>query len=202
MRRKIIVTCIALHSDRYILYYFQLNIKPIFWKMHENYLLIPASHSKIYSTGWSIGSNISGHSVLLRSYDQSTVDSFIYPYPSGLIHWYWGNLMIALLQMKYPWEISVKTQQNTTKHEPCAYFLKYSVRQYNYILSWRTGVITINDDVSVTVQPAHCVPRHDIDFIISIYRYPSTTHFYCTEITYVYKPFFRTALAMYTPVQK
>ena len=43
----------------------------------------------------------------------------IYPYPSGLLHWHWGNY-IAPVPVKQPWRIWVKllntkSQPNTTK---------------------------------------------------------------------------------------
>ena len=62
----------------------------------------------------------------------------IFPYPSGLLHWHCGNLMIAPVPAKQPWWIWINTscefimndcitttKQSTTK--PCAYFLGYTV---------------------------------------------------------------------------
>ena len=62
----------------------------------------------------------------------------IFPYPSGLHHWHWGNLTIAPVPAKQPWWIWINTsyefimndcitttKQSTTK--PCAYFLGYTV---------------------------------------------------------------------------
>ena len=62
----------------------------------------------------------------------------IFPYPSGLLHWHWGNLTIAPVPAKQPWWIWINTscefiindcitttKQSTTK--PCAYFLGYTV---------------------------------------------------------------------------
>ena len=62
----------------------------------------------------------------------------IFPYPSGLLHWYCGNLTIAPVPAKQPWWIWINTscecimsdcktttKQSTTK--PCAYFLEYTV---------------------------------------------------------------------------
>ena len=62
----------------------------------------------------------------------------IFPYPSGLLHWHWGNLTIAPVPAKQPWWIWINTscefimndcitttKQSTTK--PCAYFLRYTV---------------------------------------------------------------------------
>ena len=62
----------------------------------------------------------------------------IFPYPSGLLHWYCGNLTIAPVPAKQPWWIWINTscefimndcitttKQSTTK--PCAYFLGYTV---------------------------------------------------------------------------
>ena len=49
----------------------------------------------------------------------------IYPYfSSGLLHWHWGNPMIAPVPVKLPWSIWAKStyqpRQNKTKHEPHA----------------------------------------------------------------------------------
>ena len=62
----------------------------------------------------------------------------IFPYPSGLLHWHYGNLTIAPVPAKQPWWIWITTscefimndcitttKQSTTK--PCAYFLGYTV---------------------------------------------------------------------------
>ena len=62
----------------------------------------------------------------------------IFPYPSGLLHWHYGNLTIAPVPAKQPWWIWINTscefimndcitttKQSTTK--PCAYFLGYTV---------------------------------------------------------------------------
>ena len=62
----------------------------------------------------------------------------IFPYPSGLLHWHFGNLTIAPVPAKQPWWIWINTscefilndsitttKQSTTK--PCAYFLGYTV---------------------------------------------------------------------------
>ena len=75
----------------------------------------------------------------------------IFPYPSDLLHWHWGNLTIAPVPAKQPWWIWINTscefimndyitttKQSTTK--PCAYFLGYTVvaifkRQNVYMLS-------------------------------------------------------------------
>ena len=56
----------------------------------------------------------------------------IFPYPSGLLHWHWGNLTIAPVPAKQPWWIWINTscefimkdcitttKQSTTK--PCAF---------------------------------------------------------------------------------
>ena len=62
----------------------------------------------------------------------------VFPYPSGLLRWHCGNLMIAPVPAKQPWWIWINTscefimndcitttKQSTTK--PCAYFLGYTV---------------------------------------------------------------------------
>ena len=64
----------------------------------------------------------------------------IFPYPSGLLHWHFGNLTIAPVPAKQPWWIWINTsgefmmndcitttKQSTTK--PCAYFLGYTVHR-------------------------------------------------------------------------
>ena len=61
-----------------------------------------------------------------------------FPYPSGLLHWHWGNLTIAPVPAEQAWWIWINTscefimndcitttKQSTTK--PCAYFLGYTV---------------------------------------------------------------------------
>ena len=67
----------------------------------------------------------------------------IFPYPSGLLHWYCSNLTIAPVPAKQPWWIWINTsfefimndcitttKQSTTK--PCAYFLGYTVLSFRY----------------------------------------------------------------------
>ena len=68
----------------------------------------------------------------------------IFPYPSGLLHWYCGNLTIAPVPAKQPWWIWINTscefimndciattKQSTTK--PCAYFLGYTVPLFHHL---------------------------------------------------------------------
>ena len=65
----------------------------------------------------------------------------IFPYPSGLLHWHCGNLMIVPVPAKQPWWVWINTscelimndcittnKQSTT--QPCAYFLGYPVIQH------------------------------------------------------------------------
>ena len=80
----------------------------------------------------------------------------IFQYPSGLLHWHWGNLTIAPVPAKQPWWIWINTscsfimndcitttKQSTTN--PCAYFLGYTVDTrnvtypYGDIHTWKTG---------------------------------------------------------------
>ena len=80
----------------------------------------------------------------------------IFPYPSGLLHWHWGNLTIAPMPAKQPWWIWINTscefimndcitttKQSTTK--PCAYFLGYTVYDENWklfsVLCWQVKVL-------------------------------------------------------------
>ena len=58
----------------------------------------------------------------------------IFPYSSGLLHWHWGNHMIAPVPVKQPQRNMDKiyphfttTQHNTTNLEPSAYFLGCTV---------------------------------------------------------------------------
>ena len=59
------------------------------------------------------------------------------PYPSGLLHWHWGNHMIAPVSVKQPWRIWVNatrtdniatTKQSTTK--PCTYCMEYTAHLF------------------------------------------------------------------------
>ena len=76
----------------------------------------------------------------------------IFPYPSGLLHWHCGNLMIAPVPAKQPWWIWINTswefimndcitttKQSTTK--PCAYFLGYTVWQ---ISAWHVSFLSMH----------------------------------------------------------
>ena len=78
------------------------------------------------------------HTVFALLYFVVVIHWLIYPYPSGLLHWHCGNLMIAPVPAKQPWWIWINTsfefiindyiittKQSTTK--PCAYFLGYTV---------------------------------------------------------------------------
>ena len=75
----------------------------------------------------------------------------IFPYPSGLLHWHWGNLTIAPVPAKQPWWIWINTscefimndcitttKQSTTN--PCAYFLEYTACIFVRVLGY-TGLI-------------------------------------------------------------
>ena len=79
----------------------------------------------------------------------------IFPYPSGLLHWHWGNLTIAPVPAKQSWWIWINTSCEfimndcitTTKQstiKPCAYFLGYTVLKYPYISIPKThkGILT------------------------------------------------------------
>ena len=68
----------------------------------------------------------------------------LYPYPSGLLHWHWGNHMIAPVPVKQPWRIWANgfyinlqwtfyittTKQSTAK--PCANFMGYNLSLFIY----------------------------------------------------------------------
>ena len=38
---------------------------------------------------------------------------WFYPYPSRLLHWHWGNLMIAPVPVKQPWRIWINATQES-----------------------------------------------------------------------------------------
>ena len=82
-----------------------------------------------------------GH-MFLNAFSALQMIQFIFPYPSGLLHWHCGNLTIAPVPAKQPWWIWINTscefimndcitttKQSTTK--PCAYFLGYTVPNHN-----------------------------------------------------------------------
>ena len=56
-----------------------------------------------------------------------------YPYFSGLLHWHWGNHLIAPVPVKQPWRVWVNVIHFSTKIEKynhnklCAYFMGYTV---------------------------------------------------------------------------
>ena len=54
---------------------------------------------------------------------------FIYPYHSGLLHWHWGNHMIAPVPVKQPWKICVITDcryHHNISSVKCLPFIKAS----------------------------------------------------------------------------
>ena len=78
------------------------------------------------------------HTVLALLCFVVVIHWLIFPYPSGSLHWHYGNLTIAPVPAKQPWWIWINTscefimndcitttKQSTTK--PCAYFLGYTV---------------------------------------------------------------------------
>ena len=95
----------------------------------------------------------------------------IFPYPSGLLHWYCGNLMIAPVPAKEPWWIWINTscefiindcitttKQSTTK--PCAYFLGYTVcvlyANCDAIYNGRMGHITLVASTGTAILLPYC----------------------------------------------
>ena len=40
----------------------------------------------------------------------------IYPYPSSLFHWYWGNQTVVPVSSKQPWRLRVNEPHHTTKN--------------------------------------------------------------------------------------
>ena len=43
------------------------------------------------------------------------VTSQFYQYPSGLLHWHWGDRKIAPVPLKQPWKLRVRRTQESTK---------------------------------------------------------------------------------------
>ena len=93
------------------------------------------------------------HTVFALLFFVVVIHWLIFPYPSGLLHWHCGNLMIVPVPAKQPWWIWIHTscefimndcitttKQSTTK--PCAYFLAYTVWMSKHIPYETMGVIT------------------------------------------------------------
>ena len=61
-------------------------------------------------------------------------DSPFYPYPSGLLHWHWGNLMIAPVPVKQPWKIWVNRSHESIRSSWYNHNkTKHSKTQQNYV---------------------------------------------------------------------
>ena len=87
----------------------------------------------------------------------------IFLYPSGLLHWHWGNLTIAPVPAKQPWWIWINTscefimnecitttKQSTTK--PCAYFLGYTVSAQHMQTSYFKWRVVISQAFETWIQ--------------------------------------------------
>ena len=106
----------------------------------------------------------------------------IFPYPSGLLHWHCGNLMIAPVPAKQPWWIWINTsckfimndcitttKQSTTK--PCAYFLGHTVQRSESTTShyrdWSTVVIHINHQIKTKVKRTNVILHRNLPLLHS-----------------------------------
>ena len=118
----------------------------------------------------------------------------IFPYPSGLLDWHCGNLMIAPVPAKQPWWIWINTscefimndcitttKQSTTK--PCAYFLGYTVPKWDKKQTgvWIFNVYTISASILIKWLPVRFT--HNI-IIMVIFRseydvYIRFSHYHC-----------------------
>ena len=67
-----------------------------------------------WPTGWSL---YTGFTIYIYKWSVcSAIISSIYLYPSGLLHWHWGNHMIAPVPVKQPWRIWVKVTGTKPQH--------------------------------------------------------------------------------------
>ena len=70
-----------------------------------------------------------------------------YPYPSGLLHWHWGNHMIAPVSVKQPWRIWVnKSLESITTIKRCAYSMGYT-----QTLGISTWVMSLSPKLIITI---------------------------------------------------
>ena len=83
----------------------------------------------------------------------------LYPYLSGLLHWHWGNHVIATVPVKQPWNYAIhdlhksnKTKQNTTK--PCAYSMGYTLDVTLQCSVARNNLIACLDPINVPLRIA------------------------------------------------
>ena len=125
------------------------------------------------------------HTVLALLCFVVVIHWLIFPYPSGLLHWHFGNLTIAPVPAKQPWWIWINTscefimndcitttKQITTKL--CAYFLGYTVvksSQFNLVVlhpastfyiqqKWQRSMIKCTHNES-TQPHSYCLFRLD-----------------------------------------
>ena len=160
-----------------------LNISNIFrLPDFQNYTFLPTAHN-IWKTTWLKSTCLTGnfiypglpvngicqalciqyiprnmHTVFALLCFVVVIHWLIFPYPSGLLHWHCGNLMIAPVPAKQPWWIWINTscefimndcitttKQSTTKL--CAYFLGYTVQEFPLPWLWQDG-LTIQTSVT------------------------------------------------------
>ena len=68
--------------------------------------------------------------------------TLFYPYPSRLLQWHWGNLMIALVAVEQPWRIQVNTAHELGTFNGSPLHIKdIPIMLIIHILLW---LITIN----------------------------------------------------------
>ena len=87
------------------------------------------------STSHELGTQRAVCSVLL-----SFSNCWLYPYPSGLLHWYWGNHVIAPAPVIQPWRIWVNGWHKST--ENCFYDYKTTTNHVHN--PWDILHITVN----------------------------------------------------------
>ena len=102
----------------------------------------------------------------------------IFPYPSGLLHWHFGNLTIAPVPAKQPWWIWINTscefimndcitttKQSTTK--PCAYFLGYTVdRVQPGLVITEVNIIVYNTLSTIVLHRWHLKLTSDSTYLV------------------------------------
>ena len=75
----------------------------------------------------------------------------IYPYPSGLHHWHWGNPGIAPVPVKWPWRIWVNKSRKSAKEDDITKIYENVHQIYMHIL-WDTCSISCGVIHSVMIE--------------------------------------------------
>ena len=101
----------------------------------------------------------------------------IYPYPSGLLHWHWGNHMIAPVPVMQPWRIWVKWS-GSKWHKICKILSMYCACMYIHIFSASVK----------TVVYLHCSnnpllkPMHKADWRLVSSQWETPLH--CNDVSH------------------